>query len=167
MAKKKKQIKIKEIELPDAEKVTTIRNVLKQNELWQFIEWIILPEALREPKSQEKLARKLKVNNGTLSDWKTYEGFWEAVEAKRQLWGKEKTNNVIKAFYDKILDNPTAADIQLWFTIFNDFKEVKSVELEDKRDVTDKFDGILNMLMIEDDSEQEDTPPTDSDVVSE
>lgn len=125
----------------------TIQGVMKQNELYRFIDWLVLPEELRQPKTQAELAKELNVETATLSDWKKLEGFWEVVDSKRDLWGKDKTTEVLQAFYKKIKNNPTAPDVQLWLTIFNGFKETKAVELDDKREATHKLDDILAKIM--------------------
>lgn len=136
----------------------TIEGVQKQNELHQFIEWLVLPEELRNPKSQEELANTLGVDKGTLSDWKKLEGFWEAVDKQRDLWGKDKTTEVMQAFFKKIKNNPTAPDVQLWLTIFNGFKETKALEVDDKREATHKLDNILAKIMGADEDNK--TEPT-------
>lgn len=127
--------------------IPTIQGVLKQNELYEFIDWLVLPEELRTTKTQEELASKLGVDKGTLTDWKKLEGFWEAVEKRRDYWGKDKTTEVLQAFYKKIIKNPTAPDVQLWLTLFNNFKDTKAVEIDDKREATHKLDSILDKIM--------------------
>jgi hypothetical protein len=41
----------------------------KEREKLQFIEWLALPSWEREPKTQRQLAKKLRVNEVTLSEW--------------------------------------------------------------------------------------------------
>jgi len=136
----------------------TIQGVKKQNELYRFIDWLVLPEELREPKTQEDLSKELGVDKATLSQWKNLKGFWEVVDSKRDLWGKDKTTEVLQAFYKKIKNNPTAPDVQLWLTIFNGFKDTKAVEIDDKRESTHKLDTILAKIMGADEDNK--TEPT-------
>ena len=138
----------------------TIQKVVKQNELYRFVDWLVLPEELREPKTQVDLAAELGVDKATLSEWKNLKGFWELVDSKRDLWGKDKTTEVLQAFYKKIKNNPTAPDVQLWLTIFNGFKETKALEVDDKREATHKLDDILAKIMGVDENKQSEQTTT-------
>ena len=114
------------LDIPNTPKNGTLKNPL---EFQEFIVWIATPEPLREPKTQRDLAVKLGVGEDTLSEWKQRAGFWDEVKKEWDKWGKEKTNNVIVRFYQKILSpDVSTADFKLWFQFFLDWSEKTEVE---------------------------------------
>jgi len=145
--------------MSDGKTKPTIENLLKPNEFAQFVSWMSLPEELREPKSQSDLAKELNVDKATLSDWKNVEGFWDRVDEKIDLWAKGKNADVIQALFRKIKKDPKAPDIQLWLTAFRGFRDTKEVEINDRRETTQKLDNVLDFIMSGDDNSegQEDT----------
>lgn len=80
----------------------------------QFVEWFTLPDELRLPQTQKKFSKEIGVGEDTLSAWKKRKGFFELVHKKRKLWARERTANVISAFYNKVVKNPTAPEVKLW-----------------------------------------------------
>lgn len=125
----------------------TIEKVLKQAELFRFIDWLAQPDALREPKTQTELAKELNVEDATLSDWKKLKGFWDRVNERIDYWAISKNADVVQALYNKIMKNPKAPDFQIWLTAFKGYKDTTKVEVDDKREATQKLDAILSKIM--------------------
>jgi len=67
----------------------------------KFVLWTATPSFERVPATQKLLAKKLKVTEDTLSDWKKRSGFWVGVKDKRQEWGRDKTPNILHSLYQK------------------------------------------------------------------
>ncbi len=99
-------------------------------EFLNFVEWFALPNATVQAKSQRELAKKLGVGEDTLSEWKDREGFYELVDEYRKDWAKEKTTTIIKAFFERIVNDPSAPNVKLWFQLFQDWSEPKPVSKE-------------------------------------
>ena len=79
----------------------------KDAEYLLFVKWISLPSELREPRTQKELAVKLNVDEGTLSDWKNRDGFYDLVERELDAWVKEVLPDVYKAYVNETLRNPS------------------------------------------------------------
>lgn len=127
-------------------------DIIKKEEYIEFAEWMAIPPALRQFKDQRSLASHLGLHESTLSDWKKLDSFWAEVEQRRFFWGKCKTNEVIYAFYNKIIKNPTASDVRLWLEYFENFRPHKPNKVvivdNNTREQTEKLDAILNKIMI-------------------
>ena len=96
----------------------------KPAEFNQFVQWISVPEDLRELKTQGDFARQFNVSEKTLSEWKQRDDFWRAVEIEWRKWGRIKTSTVIAKFYNKVTDaSATTADFKLWLQYFLDWSE--------------------------------------------
>lgn len=135
-----------ELDTPKTPKNSTLKNPL---EFQQFIVWIATPEPLREPKTQRELAAKLGVGEDTLSEWKQRAGFWDEVKKEWNKWGKEKTNNVIARFYQRILSNDVStADFKLWFQFFLDWSEKTEVEHSGTVNVKDMKELLIIVRQI-------------------
>lgn len=83
----------------------------------RFVAWIAIPDAYRNPKSQEELAKEVGVDPATLSDWKKRTGFWDAVHDEMRHFLRGRTANVMVAFYNAILREGDAARIRAWWEI--------------------------------------------------
>ncbi len=84
----------------------------------EFVVWMSIPEPLRKPKTQQEFAKRFKVSEWTLSQWKKRDDFWKEVEAEWNKWGREKTSNVMLKFYNKVMREGTTPDFKLWFQYF-------------------------------------------------
>jgi hypothetical protein len=116
-------------ESKEAPKSPTKNTLSKPAEFQEFVVWMSTPENLRELKTQKELAAKIGVHEDTLTDWKQRDDFWEAVEKEWNKWGREKTSNVIKTFYNRLLSkNATTADFKLWFQFFLNWNEKTEVQ---------------------------------------
>ena len=117
----------------------------KPNIYGEFVIWMSLPEPFRKPKKQQEFAKKFKVSEQTLSAWKQRDAFWEAVEKEWNKWGKEKTSNVILAFYQKLIGEKTTADFKLWFQYFLGWSEKFEGDISGKVEIVHKYvDGKKN-----------------------
>lgn len=105
-----------------------LSNLKCPTEYTVFVSWTALPSKLRIPRTQSLLAKKLSVNQDTLTDWKNRAGFWEKVKTERTNWGKERTSDVVDALYKKILSDADAARIKLWFQYVENWSE-KALEV--------------------------------------
>lgn len=104
----------------------------KEFEYLQFIAWIALPTELRKPKKQKELAKKLKVEESTLSDWKLKKDFWNSVRKEINRWARNKTPDIILSLYKNIMANGKAPEIKLWFQYIENWNE-KDIETELKQ----------------------------------
>ena len=95
----------------------------KPAEFNQFVQWISVPEHLRELKTQGDFSKKYNVSEKTLSEWKQRDDFWRAVEIEWRKWGRVKTSNVIARFYATTMKEGKTSDIKLWLQYFLDWSE--------------------------------------------
>jgi len=127
---------------PNMPNIDTIR---KKIEFKEFIDWMALPTKERKPSSHKELAEELNVDNGTLSDWKNYEGFWEKVREERMKWVKDKTSNVLLALYKKILKSGNAAEVRVFLEYAGEYEQKLDVSLKEK--LTDDEKELLNKAL--------------------
>jgi hypothetical protein len=105
---------------PKKRKKKDLKNPLTYQD---FIEWSALPDTEKEPRTHQEFAIKNGISNGTLTDWKNREGFWDEVKEKRKVWAKGRTSNVILGLYRRALKAGTASEVKLWLQVFDDFVE--------------------------------------------
>ena len=67
----------------------------------RFQEWLALPKRLREPKTQRELAKVIGVGEDTLSDWKRFDGFVDAVNVIARRYLKESMPAILDAIATK------------------------------------------------------------------
>jgi hypothetical protein len=80
-----------------SEQVQNTRNSkLSANQI-KFAKWLALPSAKRKPKTQIELAAVLKVNEATLSVWKTIPEFRARVDEEIARWADDEDAEVIEA----------------------------------------------------------------------
>jgi hypothetical protein len=108
---------------PNDSKNNDLYGLKHQAEYLDFIEWIATPSASRKPKTQQELAKKFRVGQDTLSEWKQRNDFWKNVAQKRRQWGQERTPDVIMALYNRILKTGSAQEVKLWLQYFEDWSE--------------------------------------------
>lgn len=106
------------------------QGILKQAEYAKFVIWSATPDALREPKTQQELAKELHVSYQQLSEWKKTEEFWPDVEAQIKQWMQDRTQNVLGKLYSQILKEGKAQEVKLWLQYGVGFSE--KVQVEDK-----------------------------------
>ncbi len=94
----------------------------------KFCEWTATPDPLRRPEKQQQFAKMVKVDYGTLSDWKRHERFYDIVYYFLKQWGKSKTSNVMLSFYRNAVKFGNAAEVKLWAQLFEDYREKSEVE---------------------------------------
>lgn len=133
--------------MDESQNVPTLEKVVKQAELARFIDWLAQPQALRSPKTQQELGKEMNVDESTLCEWKKLKGFWDRVNERIDFWAIAKNADVVQALYDKIMKNPKAPDFQIWLTAFKGYKDTTKVEVDDKREATQKLDAILSKIM--------------------
>jgi len=96
----------------------------------EYIKWIALPKPLRNPKTDQEWGEKNNTHPSTLSHWKKGLGFWEAVKKEIKEIAKDRTPNVIQAFYNQILKSGKAQEVKLWLQYFEDFTEKTKQEID-------------------------------------
>ena len=139
----------KEEEIKEIPKSPITHGLSKPLEFQQFVVWIATPEPLREPRNQSEFAAKFGLCLDTLTDWKQRAGFWDEVKKEWDKWGKEKTNNVIARFYQKILGpDVSTADFKLWFQFFLDWSEKTEVEHSGTVNVKDMKELLIVVRQI-------------------
>lgn len=111
-----------------AKKKGSKTGILKQAEYARFVLWCATPDALREPKTQQELAKELRVDDATLSEWKKLDSWWPDVEAQIKNWMKERTQNVIGKLYSQALKEGKEGAIKLYLQYGAGFSEKMTVE---------------------------------------
>jgi len=96
----------------------------------EFILWMSVFEAIREPRTQQEFAKKFGVCEWTLSQWKKRDDFWNAAEQEWKKWGREKTINVINKLYTKIMQEGESSNIKLWIQYFLDWTEKQETKVK-------------------------------------
>ena len=120
-------------------------HIKKKQEYREFIEWIGLPVAEREPKEQKQFALKVGVGPQQLSGWKNEEGFWETVRIERLKWAQNKTSNVLLGLYGSALKgNPNA--VKLFLEYAGEFVETLKIKT-DKSELSDKDKELLKQAL--------------------
>ena len=110
-----------------------VQNPLK---LRAFIEWLVLPGAMRRPKTQKDFATKIGVNQDTLTDWKKLDGFWKEVQEEQQYHFKTQTSEVLYGLTKKAKEGNPAA-VKLYLQYFCGFSEKQTVREESNRELND------------------------------
>ena len=113
------------------------RERLKTAEYLAFIEFMGTPVFERDLKTQGDFAKRYKVNQATLSGWKKRDGFWNKVEKVRRTYGRERTSNLLGAFYAKMLKSskPFGKDFMVWLQYIEKFSPKTRYEDETPRDI--------------------------------
>lgn len=62
-----------------------------------FIDWLALPKAMRQPRTQKELCQKFGVGEGTLSEWKRLPGFMDEVARVAKEFMKDDVADVLGA----------------------------------------------------------------------
>lgn len=62
-----------------------------------FIDWLALPKAMRQPRTQKELCQKFGVGEGTLSEWKRLPGFMDEVARTAKEFMKDDVADVLGA----------------------------------------------------------------------
>lgn len=97
-----------------------IPNIRRTAEFVEFTRWYALPSWLREPKTQKEFADQIgiKVNQDTLTDWKSHPEFWPLVWRFLQEWMREHTPDVVGGLYEKITSaKGSAGDVRLFLSL--------------------------------------------------
>lgn len=108
-----------------------IKDINKQKEFWEVVNWIAQPATDRDPKTQKELAKKLEIDESTIIDWKKIDGFWEEVKKIRLLWVKDKVSSVLLGLYGKALGGG-AQEVKLFLQYAGEFvEEIKIKQTEE------------------------------------
>ena len=105
----------------------------------EFVLWMALPASLKDKGTQGDFAKKFKVSENTLSDWKQRNDFWDSVGEEWKKWGKQKTTNVIAKFYNKIIREGMSQDFKLWFQFFLGWSEKIEQKIEGGIEIVHKY----------------------------
>jgi hypothetical protein len=73
-----------------------------------YIEWLTLPDALRNPRTKTEYAERLKINRSTLWRWEQLSGFDDERKNKLRSWLKESTPQIVETLKNKAI----SGDIQ-------------------------------------------------------
>ena len=107
------------------------RSGLHKPDVYQlFVVWMSLPQPERYPKTQKEFAAKYGIHQDTVVDYKKRKGFWDDVQLMWKDWGKEKTSDVMKKFYDTLMSKGSASDIKLWLQYFLNWAERHNIQHE-------------------------------------
>ena len=115
--------------LIDTDRKALLKGLRHPWEFSEFVRWTALPEPLREPKTQKKLADVYGVGADVISDWKKRNGFWNEVRAHLKDFGKERTPDVLYGLFRKAREG-NAAEVKLWLQYFETFSEKSPVDTE-------------------------------------
>jgi hypothetical protein len=85
--------------------------------------WLAMPSWERDPQDQRALAKKLQVDEGTLSDWKRIPGFMDEVADLARQWARQFIPDVFGAMVHSAADRlgGTAQDRKLFLQYFQDW----------------------------------------------
>ena len=120
-----------------------IEEIRKKLEFQEFVEWMGLPMNLREPRNQKELAKKIGVDDATLSDWKKIEGFWDEVRKLRRVWVQGKVSNILLGLYGKALKGDVGA-AKMLMEYSNEFVEVSEVRHKIEGQLSEKEKQLLS-----------------------
>jgi len=105
----------------------------KLMERLEFIKFVALPRVFREREwgfnTDKDFAKKFKVNESTLVEWKKDGTFADSVMETIKMWGKDKTPDVLAGLYKKAAKDGNAAEVKLWIQYFEDWKEKSEVNV--------------------------------------
>jgi hypothetical protein len=90
-----------------------------------------MPSWERVPKTQQELAKKIGVDEGTLSDWKRFPGFKDEVAKLAKEWAQSFLPDVLGAMVHAAADRlgGTAQDRKLFLQYVHDWAEKQQHEL--------------------------------------
>lgn len=120
----------------------------KQPNTWhadqlEFIKWLALPKSQRQPKTQKEFAKKINVDEGTLSDWKRLPGFMSDVTANAREQLRDALSDVYGALVKRALDGDVQA-IKLALEVSGEYTPKQKVDLD--IDVTKLSDDELRAI---------------------
>lgn len=118
-----------------------LQGIEKVPEFLKFIEWLSIPKAFREPKTQKELALQLQVDEATLSDWKKRPQIWDEVVDRTKQWARERTPNVIAALYRKAIKDGMSFEAKLWLQFVEGWKEKSELETKNAHFIITRGDG--------------------------
>ncbi len=144
---------------PKYSKIKQSKQLRHQYEFVDFVQWIAMPKALRNPKTQRELAVHFGVGEDTLSEWKQRADFWQLVDEQQKAWGRERTPDVLLALHSRAVKTGDPRAVRLWYEIvegkrFNDkvaevicrscekyreFEALSDEELQKRIDDAEKF----------------------------
>jgi hypothetical protein len=136
-------------ESPTKSKVAVDMNGIHYiSEFLLFIKFFGTPKQFRKEifgfDTETQFTEKYNLSRDTVVDWKKRNGFHEAIMQETYKFCKHKTPEVIGAMLDKIRRNGDKQEVEFWFRLFEDYRDVNDINLIsdiDKR--TDNFRKIL------------------------
>lgn len=130
---------------PKNSKKKGTRPLRHQGEYLDFVAWVALPTELRQPKTQQDLAKEFGVGQDTLSEWKQRPDFWEDVSKKRREWGRERTPDVLLALFKRIQKTGGAAEVRLWMECIEGWQSKVIVAPNPYADLQEMTDEELHL----------------------
>lgn len=98
-------------------------------------------------KNQREFARKFKIGEDVLSEWKQREDFWQLVDKLKKQWGKSKTPSVLVGFFKKAVSEADAARVKLWLEYFEDWKTKSEIDINQETKIEEKsIEEIVNKI---------------------
>ena len=96
-------------------------------EYLDFIQFMALPRVMREEtmgiKTQQEFAKKYKLNEWTLVDWKSKPGFWDDVHNYRKQFFGGRAGDVWLALETTCIKEGKGQDVKVYFTLLDQYKE--------------------------------------------
>jgi len=127
-------------------------NLVLQAEYLEFIRFIALPRTIRQEEmgvaNQGEFAKKFGMDEGTLSDWKNREGFWDDVANVRKSFFRNRTGDVLLALETKNLDPRKAngADVKVLLTYTGEYEEKQQHEHTITKEVAEALERARKFL---------------------
>ena len=104
-------------------------NMRKPDIYLEFISFHATLPNFKTIQTQAEFAKEFGVDEGTLSDWKKRDGFWDSVRDERRTMMKERmVPKIIMAVYNKTLKEGSSKEAKLLLELSGEYEERKVIE---------------------------------------
>ena len=115
-----------------------------------FVLFTSVPEIYRNDvtgaTTQQALAKLLRVNNNTLTEWKKVAGFWDDVSDLRKAYFKDKTGDVIMSLYNTCLKDGRGHDVKVFLNYTGELNDKTEQELSVSPELQQALEKIGEVL---------------------
>lgn len=115
-------------------------------EYLEFIYWLATPIDLREVKTQGDFAKKIGVDQNTLSEWKKREGFQDLLIDTIKSNFRERSASVLRAVERRAHGRGGNQDAALFFKVTGMIKDGTELKLGIDEDLKNALDKVAKVL---------------------